>query len=141
MLICPVKSYIFPVFCVMGKSSRGNELLFLILFKGLLLFFLIFFSRIENDVRITTQKMKFSIMDFFSKCDQTRRKLRIWSHLLRKSLLEKFIFCAVCFIAKHQHIDPSFQAEVKFFMLLVLHNSFFNLSDHLSPLIRNEFKL
>ena len=39
--------------------------------------------------------MKFSIKDFFSKCDQIRRKLRIWSHLLKKSLMENFIFCAV----------------------------------------------
>ena len=41
------------------------------------------------------QKMKFSIEDFFSKCDQIRRKLRIWSHLLKKSLTENFIFWAV----------------------------------------------
>ena len=27
-------------------------------------------------------KMKFSVKDFFSKFDQIRRKLRIWSHLL-----------------------------------------------------------
>ena len=40
-------------------------------------------------------KMKFSIKDFFSKCDQIRRKLRIWSHLRKKSLMENFIFCAV----------------------------------------------
>ena len=33
-------------------------------------------------------------MNFFSKCDQIRRKLRIWSHLLKKSLMENFIFCA-----------------------------------------------
>ena len=39
--------------------------------------------------------MKFSIKDFFSKCDQIRRKLQIWLHLLRKSLMENFIFCAV----------------------------------------------
>ena len=37
--------------------------------------------------------MKFSIKDFFSKCFQ--RILRIWLHLLKKSLTEKFIFCAV----------------------------------------------
>ena len=43
----------------------------------------------------TAQKMKFSIKDFFSKCDQIRRKLRIWSHLLKKSLMENFILCAV----------------------------------------------
>ena len=39
--------------------------------------------------------MKFSIKDFFSKCDQIRRKLRIWSHLLKKSFMGNFIFCAV----------------------------------------------
>ena len=38
--------------------------------------------------------MKFSIKDFFSKCDQFRRKLRIWSHFVKKSLMENFIFCA-----------------------------------------------
>ena len=36
--------------------------------------------------------MKFSIKNFFSKCDQIRRKLRIWSNLLEKSLMENFIF-------------------------------------------------
>ena len=35
--------------------------------------------------------MKFSIKDFFSKCDQIRSFLRIWSHLLKKSLMENFI--------------------------------------------------
>ena len=37
----------------------------------------------ENYEKCTAQKMKFSIKDFFSKCDQIRRKLGIWSHLLR----------------------------------------------------------
>ena len=40
-------------------------------------------------------KIKFSIKDFFSKCDQFRRELRIRSHLLKKFLMENFIFCAV----------------------------------------------
>ena len=44
---------------------------------------------------ITEQKMKFSIKDFFSKCDQIHRKLRILSHLLKKSLMENFSFGAV----------------------------------------------
>ena len=44
---------------------------------------------------LTAQKMKFSIKYFSSKCDQICRKLRIWSHLLEKSLMENFIFCAV----------------------------------------------
>ena len=39
--------------------------------------------------------MPFSMKDFFSKCNQIRRKLWIWSHLLKKSLMENFIFCAV----------------------------------------------
>ena len=46
----------------------------------------------------TAQKMKFSIIDFFSKCYQIRRFLRIWSHSLKKSLMENFIFCAVTFL-------------------------------------------
>ena len=36
--------------------------------------------------------MKFFLKDFFSKCDQIRSFLRIWSHLLEKSLMENFIF-------------------------------------------------
>ena len=39
--------------------------------------------------------MKFSTKDFFSKYDQIRRFLRIWSHLLKKPLMENVIFCAV----------------------------------------------
>ena len=39
--------------------------------------------------------MKFSTKDFFRKCDQISNFLRIWSHLLKKSLMENFIFCAV----------------------------------------------
>ena len=44
------------------------------------------------------KKMKFSIKEFFSKCDQIRRKLRIWSHLLKKSLMENF-FGGQCFLS------------------------------------------
>ena len=46
----------------------------------------------------TVQKMKFSIMDFFSKCEQIRSFLRIWSHLLKKSWMETFIFCTVSMV-------------------------------------------
>ena len=52
----------------------------------------------------TEQKLKFSINGFFSKCDQIRRKLRIWSHLLKKSLMEDFIFCAVRAVISQQHM-------------------------------------
>ena len=37
---------------------------------------------------VTGQKIRFSIKDFFSKCDQIR---------IFRSLMENFIFCAVCF--------------------------------------------
>ena len=43
----------------------------------------------------TAQKVKFSVKDFFSKCDQIRSFLRIWSYLLKKSLMENFIFWLV----------------------------------------------
>ena len=36
--------------------------------------------------------MKFSIKCFFSKCDQIRSFLRIWSHLLKNFLMENVIF-------------------------------------------------
>ena len=47
--------------------------------------------------------MKFFIKDFVRKCDQIRRELQIWSHLLtavwshllKKSFMKNFIFCAV----------------------------------------------
>ena len=51
-----------------------------------------FFSKCDQ---ILHKKIKFSIMNFFSKCDQIRSfVLRIWSHLLKKSIMENFIFCA-----------------------------------------------
>ena len=42
--------------------------------------------------RTTAQKSKFSIRDFFSKCDQICRKLQIWSYILKKLLMGNFIF-------------------------------------------------
>ena len=39
--------------------------------------------------------MNFSVKDLFIKCEHIRRKLRIYSHLLNKSLTEIFIFCVV----------------------------------------------
>ena len=50
----------------------------------------------EESPIFTAQKMKFSIKDFFSKYDQIRSFLRGWSDLLKKSLMENFIFlCSV----------------------------------------------
>ena len=52
----------------------------------------------EQDASGTAQKLKFSTKDFFSKCEQIRSKLQIWSYLLKKILMENFIFCAVWII-------------------------------------------
>ena len=49
----------------------------------------------------TTRKMKFSIQDFLSKCVQIRSLIRIWSYLLKKSLMENFIF--LCSARFHVH--------------------------------------
>ena len=43
----------------------------------------------------TCTKKEVSIKNFFSKCDQIRSFVWIWLHLLKKSLMENFIFCAV----------------------------------------------
>ena len=45
--------------------------------------------------------MQYSIKDFVSKCNQIHRFLRIWSYLLKKFLMENFIFCAVYWKKKH----------------------------------------
>ena len=74
-----------------------------------------FFRQLENSVGfnlsgetniiiITAQKMKFSNKDFFSKCDHIRSFLRMWSHLLQKSLMWNFIFCAVNEYVSHFQI-------------------------------------
>ena len=44
---------------------------------------------------VTEQKMKFSIKDFYSKCDQICSFPQIWSHLPKKFLLENLVFYAV----------------------------------------------
>ena len=50
---------------------------------------------LQNHSLNIAQKMKFFVRDFLSKCGQIRNFLRIWSHFLKKSLIENFIFCAV----------------------------------------------
>ena len=55
----------------------------------------------------TAHKMRFSIKDFFSKCDQIRS-----SHLLKKSSMENFIFCAVAKIKRYNKIMNSVLTRV-----------------------------
>ena len=45
------------------------------------------FYTIKKYYNYTAQKMKFFIKDLFSECDEIRRKLWIWSHLLKKYLM------------------------------------------------------
>ena len=52
---------------------------------------------IAECVFFTAQKVKFSIKDFLGKCNQIRSFLRTWSHILKKSLMQSFIFCKVLF--------------------------------------------
>ena len=46
-------------------------------------------------IRMDTAKIRLNqttLKDFISKCDQVPSFQRIWSHLLKKSLMENFIF-------------------------------------------------
>ena len=58
------------------------------------------------------KKMKFSIKDFFSKCDEIRSFLRIWSHLLKKSFMEIFIFCAMRYVYMQAHEGTAISATL-----------------------------
>ena len=66
---------------------------------------------------ITAQKMKFSVKDFFSKCDQICRKLGISSHLLKKYLMENFIFCAVNYFLNYVFNQGWFEFQLKYWRL------------------------
>ena len=46
---------------------------------------------------------------FLQKCNQIRRKLRIWSNLLNKSFMKNFIFYAVMTMNDLENIPASFQ--------------------------------
>ena len=87
------------MFCFIGVANDNVYLMSLSFLKAL------YCDTRNSDAQIILEtivasmtlhkKMEFSIKDFLSKCDQIRRKLKIWSHLLKKSLIENFIFCAV----------------------------------------------
>ena len=73
------------------------------------------------------QKMKFSIKDFFSNCDQIRSFLRIWSQLLKKSIMENLI-CAVlptkfyCLISFQDHSETN--VKINYWKFLQTPSSF-----------------
>ena len=97
--------------CLVAKleilSVQGPAIHWAFLILSICLFFSLFFNyfyyssshyrfSVFHDWYLSLhKKLKFSIKYFFSECDQMRSFLRIWSHLLRKSLMENFILCAV----------------------------------------------
>ena len=63
--------------------------------------------------------MKFSIKDFFCKCDQIPS---FSSHLLKKFLMEFFFFCFFCAVFKKKRKRPIYKASV------MINFSFFHFS-------------
>ena len=60
-----------------------------------------------SSIDVTAQKMMFSIKDFFSKCDQIRRNLQIWSVTFTEEILngKPHFLCSVfekCNLSKKQ---------------------------------------
>ena len=79
-LLCIKKSISFFVWCLSLKGVKHSDT------RLLPQYFQIKHHSLHK-------KMKFS----FSKCDQIRSFLRVWSHLRKKSLMENFIFSVVIF--------------------------------------------
>ena len=87
-------------FCILDENLLFSSFLSSLIITSLLLDQIYPFLEIGRSINIkfilpTAQKMKFSIKDFCNKCDQIRSFLSIWSHLLKKSFMENFIFCSV----------------------------------------------
>ena len=79
-------------------------------------------SALSQVVKVTStaKRTKLSIKDIFSKCDQIHWLLRIWSHSLKKSLTENFLYSSQCF---SKNIDYLKTSKAKL-LILNLHFSF-----------------
>ena len=99
-----VKTISNRIYC--SVKSRQNLRIFLAFkFRENELFLEIYASPFDP---FTAQKVKFSIKDFFSKCNQIYNLLRIWSYLLKKSLLETFILCSTFLLKMFQCSHSSY---------------------------------
>ena len=88
----------------------------------------------------TAQKMKFFIKDFFSKCDQIRIFLWIWSYLPKKYLMENFIFCAV-YVVLFTYTKSALLETLLFNLFLLFKNYGFQLYLSESKLFSEDFRL
>ena len=79
----------------------------------------IYFLRFSK-VWSTVQKIKFFIKDFFSKCNQICRKQQIWSHLLKKSLMENFFFFVQWSILDHGSLGASSEEQMQLCVYIYL---------------------
>ena len=101
----------------MSNYHNFQKLIFFLNWKYMRYFiWYIYFLKFKESLH---KRMKFSIKDFFSKYDQISSFLQILLHLLKKSLNENFIFCALnlhydCSVITNQsHISWLFTKNTK----------------------------
>ena len=80
-------------------------------------------------VNLRCQKMNFFINDFFSKCNQIRNCG--FGHILKKSLMENFVFCAVHLGNRTFGISEKSFDDDNVFMFGWINNLQANLTHHL----------
>ena len=76
----------------------------------------------QTENKTTEQKIKFSITNFFSKCDQLFSFLQIWSLLLKKPLLKKtsfFVHWTMHFVFRCTSAFRSLEILIAFFIFHV----------------------
>ena len=81
----------------------------------------------------TSQKMKIPLKGFFSKCDQIRSFLPIWSHLPEKSLMETSFFVQ-CQLQRMKEKKKSFLSWI----WLPYLKSFSSCQDNVAPFSKNK---
>ena len=59
--------------------------------------------------------MKFTIKEFFNKCDQIYSFLQIWSHLRQKPLIQSFI-SVQCDFELVVHVNQEFTVSLNMFL-------------------------